>query len=1104
MTNKKFLKIFSVIAVTMIALSVGNTYALGLMSSLKHATQVISSIFVTDDWANPANDKSNVNVEFNELWIFINNGKSLWIWTYNPANPLEVMWTITTTNLEATNDILVGNNATVTNKTTSKDVQVNDFMQTNKLHVTADATTDGLTNTKDLQADWISTLKNTTVNGNLTTNWINTTNWDTITSLTTTTKDLNVTNNANVANKLTTKGLVVNETAKTKDLEVTNQATINKLQATNWTITTLGSTNWTITTLWTTNINNGELITTKDMQVNDNFIVWWDFTVNGDSNFDWPTHINGELSIDGNDGNTYRNIWWKLVPSALLQNLWSGIDKWIIIKGVPFNIKHPNWSQNFVVDLDGNVTIVWALNIWEWKLKDSMIISADIKDGEVKTADILNNTITDDDIINNWLTALSLAANSVQNSEIQNNAVTTNKIKNGEVKTVDIASSAVTTAKIANLNVTTAKIANSAVNSAKVENNSLTADDLAANSVGNSELINAETFTMAGLTVNGTVTAENMVVETITPNSLSSLNVNGDILPESTSYRNIWSSTKKWASMWLSNNVTVWWIVKIWAWKLKDRTVVWADFDSNTLTTADLAVNSAGNSELVDDISVYSLTVNETSIAWGSCSVAWKIIYNGCFLWCDGTKRVWMWWCDNTVTIACTWLPTNTLWKYDTDYTKGQKYDTNTQTWIVVGTDYPAQRHLVDTSNDPCEYECMTNYTWDGNSCEPAIQQVNCPAKKANSVWNDSATFTQTWNWSSWLPTSKSSSYNTSTSSNDCRYKCDTNYTWNTSTNTCVTDTRAYNCAAKPWWVRTLYNTVSSYTQTRNGSARSPANDAVTNYSTTASSTSCRYKCSTHTTRNWSICVADIAVCLTKWTKIQLWDGTMKNVENITRKDTLMWPNGEAQTIEKLYHIPMEQWYICGVNGDDSFFTTTHPFMTLEWRKSVNPEWTMQESPWLMVTTMQIWDYLVKDNWFERITSIDCEMTGNIMVYDFWINDTKSFYANGYLTHNVDVGIIIREFISDPVYAYMCNPATSSVCCSNNSDCVCWQMCNSEDRCVIDPTSTEDCSGEPGGWWLELCPWWMDDECFTSDQCSNGETCDACWTCVSDSKQLLK
>ncbi len=145
--------------------------------------------------------------------------------------------------------------------------------------------------------------------------------------------------------------------------------------------------------------------------------------------------------------------------------------------------------------------------------------------------------------------------------------------------------------------------------------------------------------------------------------------------------------------------------------------------------------------------------------------------------------------------------------------------------------------------------------------------------------------------------------------------------------------------------------------------------------------------------------------------------------------DTLMWPNGEAQTIRKLYHIPMEQWYICGVNGDASFFTTTHPFMTLDWRKSVNPEWTMQESPWLMVTAMMVWDYLVKDNWFERITSIDCEMTGDIMVYDFWLNDTKSFYANGYLTHNVDRKAI-QHVLGEPAYAIaqVKNPITTCDC----------------------------------------------------------------------------
>ena len=64
---------------------------------------------------------------------------------------------------------------------------------------------------------------------------------------------------------------------------------------------------------------------------------------------------------------------------------------------------------------------------------------------------------------------------------------------------------------------------------------------------------------------------------------------------------------------------------------------------------------------------------------------------------------------------------------------------------------------------------------------------------------------------------------------------------------------RTYTCAAKPA-TGTAWNTVSSYTQTWNGSAWTPADDATTEYNATASATACRYKCATNYTWNGSSC----------------------------------------------------------------------------------------------------------------------------------------------------------------------------------------------------------------------------------------------------------
>lgn len=107
----------------------------------------------------------------------------------------------------------------------------------------------------------------------------------------------------------------------------------------------------------------------------------------------------------------------------------------------------------------------------------------------------------------------------------------------------------------------------------------------------------------------------------------------------------------------------------------------------------------------------------------------------------------------------------------------------------------------------------------------------------ANTEWNTSSTFVQSFDWVRWLPASKAANYNASPSSNDCRYTCKLNYSWNWSS--CIPDTRLFVCNPKPS-VWTLRNTVSGYMQTWDWSNWMPL-DTTTTYSATASTTSCRY-----------------------------------------------------------------------------------------------------------------------------------------------------------------------------------------------------------------------------------------------------------------------
>ena len=168
--------------------------------------------------------------------------------------------------------------------------------------------------------------------------------------------------------------------------------------------------------------------------------------------------------------------------------------------------------------------------------------------------------------------------------------------------------------------------------------------------------------------------------------------------------------------------------------------------------------------------------------------------------------------------------------------------------WLPADT---ATEYNTTPSTTACRYQCLTNFTWNGSECTGTIREDQaCTGLPANASWNTVSSIDQSWDGSAWVP-STTGVYNTVASTTECRFICDTNYTWNGSV--CEADTQTHTCPAKPA-TGTEWNTVSSYTQTWNGSAWSPAADNTTEYNTTASTTSCPFKCATEYTWNGSEC----------------------------------------------------------------------------------------------------------------------------------------------------------------------------------------------------------------------------------------------------------
>lgn len=165
--------------------------------------------------------------------------------------------------------------------------------------------------------------------------------------------------------------------------------------------------------------------------------------------------------------------------------------------------------------------------------------------------------------------------------------------------------------------------------------------------------------------------------------------------------------------------------------------------------------------------------------------------------------------------------------------------------------------------------------------------------------------------------------------------------------------------------------------------------------------------------------------CFVAGTTVLLGDGTFKNIENVTAYDSLMTSNG-SQRVMKRYNIPYKG-LVYAFNGDGHYFVTpTHPFMTTEGWKSLDPEGTRKESKGIQVTLLKLGDTLIlRDNKIKILTQLDSKEVST-MVYNFGINGTHDFYADNYLVHNVDMGIILKAFV-DKAFAFKPITGTDSI-----------------------------------------------------------------------------
>ena len=115
----------------------------------------------------------------------------------------------------------------------------------------------------------------------------------------------------------------------------------------------------------------------------------------------------------------------------------------------------------------------------------------------------------------------------------------------------------------------------------------------------------------------------------------------------------------------------------------------------------------------------------------------------------------------------CKGLPANAVWNEVASIVRewqGSAWDVSTK-----------GEYNEEPSKTECRFKCKENYNWDGSKCRAQTRFVECDPRPANSVWNEVATITQTWNGKDWSPKT-TPEYSAAPSTTECKYICNTGF----------------------------------------------------------------------------------------------------------------------------------------------------------------------------------------------------------------------------------------------------------------------------------------------------------------------------------------
>lgn len=140
--------------------------------------------------------------------------------------------------------------------------------------------------------------------------------------------------------------------------------------------------------------------------------------------------------------------------------------------------------------------------------------------------------------------------------------------------------------------------------------------------------------------------------------------------------------------------------------------------------------------------------------------------------------------------------------------------------------------------------------------------------------------------------------------------------------------------------------------------------------------------------------------CFTGQTKFLMADGTYKEVSELKVGDKVKGQTG-INTLERNDSFRVRS-LLYRVNGSEAYVTANHPFYTKDGWKAVDYELARKEHPGMEITELKVGDVLVDEKGNEvELKSLEPEDHGWNTVYNPSFNGDHTYYAHGYLMHNI-------------------------------------------------------------------------------------------------------